>query len=136
MFHQCYLIIQELDHHCPWTGNCVAKRNYKYFIRFIIFITLFVMAITVFGILAMYKNVQEADAGQSWYKQIFEGLGSNPVDTGVTLLTFICTWSLVINSLFNSLLLLLLLLLLFIFNFSLFLHSPSLYTIFYIIYLS
>ena len=60
------------------------------------------MAVTVFGILAMYKNVQAADAGQSWYKQIFEGLGSNPVDTGVTLLTFICTWSLVFNLFFFS----------------------------------
>lgn len=90
----CNNCVEELDHHCPWTGNCIGKRNYFAFIRFIVLVTTYAISVTVCGFMAMYQDVQRSDKGQSWWKQVFEGIDINPIDTGVTILTFICMWSL------------------------------------------
>ena len=31
----CDICVMEQDHHCPWTGKCIAKYNLKYFYVFV-----------------------------------------------------------------------------------------------------
>ena len=38
----CNCCIERLDHHCPWLGTCIGKRNYKYFLAFVYLLAIMV----------------------------------------------------------------------------------------------
>ena len=55
----CNNCVERLDHHCPWIGNCVGKKNYKYFFGFIIFINILTYYIIAFCIIYIVKKVKD-----------------------------------------------------------------------------